>query len=214
MPKNKIDAILEKQTTRRDFLKMAAKGTATVAVGATVLSFLGGCSDSQEAMGERTGIPLPQGMLVVDNSRCIGCGRCEVACTLQNQGEVIPSVSSLHIDQNLQFGENLPRLNYRYGQGIMGSGELSAGVCHQCRAPFCANACPKQAILPDKSTGARTVNKDICDGCGHCVEACPFDMMALHPQTNIASKCITCGSCVNVCPTAALSVQPWQDFVG
>ncbi len=214
MPKNMIDSLLEKQTTRRDFLKLAAKGTATVAVGATFLNLLSGCSDSNEALGERTGIPLPQGMLFVDSSRCIACGRCEVACSLQNHEEIMPYIASIHIDTNTQFGNSSPRLNYRYGPGIMGNGNITPEICHQCRAPFCANACPEQAILPNKSTGARTVDPEKCVSCGSCVQACPFGMMTLHPTTNIATKCITCGSCAGACPTAALSVVPWQDFVG
>lgn len=206
-----LDRLLEKETTRRDFLKTAAKGTAALAMGASLLSLMG-CSNEQEEKGKLTGLPLPQGMLTANTALCIGCGRCEQACSLALSSEVRPAAAAIHVDSNLQFGQNGPRLNYRYGDGVMGSGRLEANICHQCRAPLCANACPKQAILPNKETGARTVDPEKCDGCGSCVAACPWQAIHLHPATGLAVKCITCGSCIEACPTGALAVTPWADL--
>ena len=61
MSEHLLDNILEKETTRRDFLKTAAKGTAVLALGASLLSLVG-CSSPMEQKGELTGLPLPQGM--------------------------------------------------------------------------------------------------------------------------------------------------------
>lgn len=206
-----LDNILEKETTRRDFLKTAAKGTAALALGASLLSLVG-CSSPMEQKGELTGLPLPQGMLVVTPDLCIGCGRCELACSMATAQQVQPALSAVHSGSGLQFGQSGPRLNYRYGDGLMGTGKLEPVVCRQCRAPMCANVCPNQAILPDKKTGARTVDPEKCDGCGRCISACPWQAIAQNPETGIAIKCITCGSCVEACPTGALAIAEWTDL--
>ena len=211
MSDNFLEQLLEKETTRRDFLKTAAKGTAALAIGATLLSLVG-CSNRQEQKGKLTGIPLPQGLLTVNAALCIGCGRCELACSLAQFQQVQPAVSAIHSGSGLQFGQSGPKLNYRYEDGLMGSGQIEPAVCRQCRAPMCANVCPNQAILPNKKTGARTVNADRCDGCGACIAACPWHAITQHPESGVAIKCITCGSCVNACPTGALAVTDWRDM--
>lgn len=211
MSEHLLDQLLEKETTRRDFLKTAAKGTAALALGASLLTLVG-CSNQQEQKGKLTGLPLPQGMLVVTPELCIGCGRCEMACSMANGGSVQPAASALHISRGLQYGQNGPKLNYRYGDGLMGNGHIEAAVCRQCRAPLCANVCPQQAILPDKKTGTRTVDASKCDGCGSCVSACPWQAITQHPESGIAVKCITCGSCIEACPTGALAVTGWTDL--
>ena len=211
MSEHLLDQLLEKETTRRDFLKTAARGTAALAMGASLLSLMG-CGNKEEKKGKLTGIPLPQGMVTANAALCIGCGRCEQACSMALSSEMRPAAAAIHVDPNLQFGQNGPRLNYRYGEGLMGKGSMEPAVCRQCRAPLCVNVCPNQAILPDKKTGARTVNAEKCDGCGSCVEACPWQAVTQHPETGIAVKCITCGSCIEACPTGALAVTPWADL--
>ena len=209
---NLVQRFLDKETTRREFLQMAAKGAATLAVGATLLNLVG-CSPSlAEQQGQKTGLPLPQGMLVADSSLCTGCGRCELACSLTRSGSAQPYIAGIKADRGYQFGQDGPKLNYRYQPGTLGSGELSPQTCRQCRAPFCANVCPKGAILPDPETGARRVDAELCDGCGTCAAACPWQMIVLSPTGSKAIKCITCGACVEACPTGALSIQPWQDL--
>jgi len=206
-----LERILNKKTTRRDFLKTAAKATAALAVGATALNLLG-CTSRQERKGELTGLPLPKSMLAVDTARCTGCGRCETACSLALTGLLRPGVSGIHVQRALQFGPDGPALNYRYGPGLLGSGALAPQVCRQCRAPLCANICPQQAIRPNKHTGARTVDSKKCSGCGECVKACPWGAIVQDPESGLAVKCITCGACVEACPTGALALADWQDL--
>jgi len=48
--------------------------------------------------------------------------------------------------------------------------------CSRCYA--CVGACPPQAISKDKS-GAVVIDKNKCDLCGRCVEACLYDAMQI-----------------------------------
>ncbi len=53
-----------------------------------------------------------------------------------------------------------------------------------------------------------TVDRDVCVGCGECVNSCPADVLALVDEKSQAvnDDCIGCGTCETVCPTGAISV--------
>ena len=56
-----------------------------------------------------------------------------------------------------------------------------------------------------------------CDGCGHCVDICPSDIMhidkTLRRATNIEpNMCWECYSCVKACPQNAIDVRGYADF--
>ncbi|MGD8559323.1 MAG: adenylyl-sulfate reductase subunit beta [Gammaproteobacteria bacterium] len=56
-----------------------------------------------------------------------------------------------------------------------------------------------------------------CDGCGHCVDICPSDIMhidkTLRRAYNIEpNMCWECYSCVKACPMHAIDVRGYADF--
>ena len=53
------------------------------------------------------------------------------------------------------------------------------------------------------------VDKDKCNGCGPCVEACPVEAIKLEANlaTVDADTCIDCGVCVDECPNQALALD-------
>jgi len=57
------------------------------------------------------------------------------------------------------------------------------------------------------------VDKDLCVGCGSCVEICPFDALSL--DEGIAAvddaACMGCGVCVGQCPEGALTLRREAD---
>ncbi|NTV59045.1 MAG: 4Fe-4S ferredoxin, partial [Deltaproteobacteria bacterium] len=57
-----------------------------------------------------------QGLVVADPMKCVGCGRCELACTEFNDGKASPSLSRIKIDRNLNFGSD-GVLDWRVGKG-------------------------------------------------------------------------------------------------
>ena len=56
-----------------------------------------------------------------------------------------------------------------------------------------------------------------CDGCGHCVDICPSDIMHIDPVYRRAyniepDMCWECYSCVKACPQNAIDVRGYADF--
>ena len=56
-----------------------------------------------------------------------------------------------------------------------------------------------------------------CDGCGHCVDICPSDIMHIDPKLRRAyniepNMCWECYSCVKACPMDAIDVRGYADF--
>lgn len=60
-----------------------------------------------------------------------------------------------------------------------------------------------------KSNYISKVNKDLCKGCGLCVERCPFEAVSLiEEKASVDSdKCYGCGICAVTCPTEAISLH-------
>ncbi len=198
---------LEAELTRRGFLRLSACTLSS-------LAFLG----LGEAFGDHTPLIIldnAQGVLLADPTRCVGCQRCELACTECNDGRAQPSLARIKIARSVNFGPAGPTGGAGM-HGDWGDGLVLQGTCRQCPHPVpCATACPQTAIKQDPETGARVVDPVLCVGCRLCQQACPWDMLSFDTQTGIATKCFLChGSpkCVAACPAAALRYVPWRDL--
>jgi 2-oxoglutarate ferredoxin oxidoreductase subunit delta len=68
-----------------------------------------------------------------------------------------------------------------------------------------------------KKTTEITLNRDLCKGCGYCVEFCPrrvFKSSNVSSHRGVAppdiedkARCTACGLCVMLCPELAISVE-------
>ena len=77
-------------------------------------------------------------------------------------------------------------------------------VCLACKDHECVTACPHDALSWENWVH---LDKDRCDGCGACLDACPVDGIQLDPQTELPLICDTCEGdfqCVQWCPTEAI----------
>lgn len=192
--------------TRRRFLQMGGLSV----VGLSAL----GPWMTAEAAPPVLVLPLARGLVLADPTRCVGCRRCELACTEFNDGKVAPSMARIKVARNMNFGPRGAFLG-RDGQGTWGNGLVVQDVCRQCSDPACAAACPVQAIGVKSPTNARVVDQDKCIGCRSCVSACPFRMMAFDEEAGRATKCTLCDGrpkCVEACPAAALRSVAWREL--
>ncbi len=190
--------------TRRQFMKISGKSLVGISLSSTMLSLMG-CTQEEVDSGAVATWALPQGLLVVNSDICTGCQRCEINCTLSNDGVCSSYISRVKIQRKLNLDGN--------GNGVLSGGDnvfvYFPDTCRQCEDPACGNACPVGAITANAS-GVRIVNQDVCVGCGACVAACPWHMPTVNPDTQKSSKCIACGACVAGCPTGALSIVSWD----
>ncbi len=156
-----------------------------------------------------------QGIVVADPMSCVGCGRCELACTEFIDGKAAPTLSRIKVDRNLNFGSKNV-FSWRQGEGNWGSGLVVQDLCKQCPHPVpCANVCPEDAIVAAPSGKARVVDPNKCNGCKICLKACPWEMISFDPDSGKATKCFLCDGkpkCVEACPAESLRYVPWRDL--
>ncbi len=206
MSQDEKKGLLEKTSTRREFLKIGCKSIAGAAVSMTVLGFLG-----YSNAADVTGFPLSTGLLISDASRCTGCRRCETICTMFNDGKTDPYIARVKVGRNYNFGRDNITAAYRTNDGVFGNFMVAADTCKQCKEPACAAACPVGAIEAQEKTGTRVVNESKCVGCGACAAACPWAVITVDGETKKSKKCVLCYQCVKNCPTGSLKLIPWQE---
>ncbi|MEE8389938.1 MAG: 4Fe-4S dicluster domain-containing protein [Anaerolineae bacterium] len=127
--------------------------------------------------------------ILVREDVCSGCRACEIACVARHDGRFGTATARLRVTKIEHAGVDHPH------------------VCRLCRRAPCVAACPTEALFKNEGTGAILLRPDDCIGCSACVDACPFGMAALHPETGLALICNLCGgdpACVKRCATGAI----------
>lgn len=204
----------KKRFTRR---QVVAGGVGIGAVAAVaglvaggVLAKWGVVEDSVENGRITLGV-TPQKLIVTDRARCSGCQRCEMSCTLKNDGRSCQHIARVRIWDNYYWGSSPDT-----GEGCMGEGEgaceFTVEHCKQCADAWCVRYCPVHAIAPDPDSGARVVDPKKCIGCGMCAEACPWNMPRIDAVTGVSTKCVSCGRCAHQCPNGAIKFVDWSDI--
>ena len=137
-------------------------------------------------------------LLMIDPTRCDGCGECETACSGASPTRRAAGLSCIKI----------MKADFR--------GRLHIPTtCQQCEKPPCGSICPKGAIYRDDALNRVVVATDLCVGCKMCVSACPFGAMDFDPVHGIAFKCDLCDgdpACVKVCEANALEYVEGSDL--
>ena len=146
-------------------------------------------------------------LIVTDRARCSGCQRCELMCTLRNDGRASHQSARVQVWRNYNYGHGTGS-----GDGIFGNCEFTVEHCKQCKDAWCVAICPVHAIGADPKSGARVIDPNICIGCGMCHDACPWNMPQLDYLTGVSSKCISCGRCAQQCPNGAIRFVDWKDI--
>ncbi|MGC4091283.1 MAG: cyclic nucleotide-binding domain-containing protein [Polyangiaceae bacterium] len=182
--------------------------------GASGPSLPGERAPLEAAVLVERGIAKGREVLVIDQTRCTGCGNCIDACQRR------------HGKSRLQL------------RGIQVENYLFPSACRHCEDPACL-LCSVNGIarLP---SGEIQIIAENCIGCGSCAERCPYGSISMHAAENeargfmprlrdflagptlrrqaleaiepnrarVAVKCDLCAhhsdyACVTACPTAA-----------
>jgi len=195
--------------TRRDFLKTAAF-TAGTAVATTLPAGPARAATPAELAEEHAGDP---GMLI-DLTRCIGCGLCVTACKLQNDLEWRRGQPALGPEAELASANWTVVTTIERSRGTGGAVRYVKQQCFHCLEPACASVCWVRAL--EKSTdGPVTYTADRCIGCRYCIMACPFDIPTFQWEEvlPLVSKCSLCferlsrgeaTACAAACPVGAI----------
>jgi Fe-S-cluster-containing dehydrogenase component/formate-dependent nitrite reductase membrane component NrfD len=142
---------------------------------------------------------------VIDQTRCIGCHACTVACKEENR---VPLGTFRTWVKYVEKGE-FP--NTRRHFAVL--------RCNHCDNAPCVTICPTVALYrrPD---GIVDFDRDLCIGCKSCMQACPYDALYIDPETQTAAKCNFCAhrverrlepACVIVCPERAILTGDLDD---
>lgn len=149
-----------------------------------------------------------------DQTRCTGCGTCQVACRDWHDIPAGP-VKWMRIGYN-EKGK-YPDVSVAY----------AAIPCFHCGAPLCAAACPADAIEKRDQDGIVVVDADACLGnmdCdSKCLKACPYGAPQFGSEPGAKMhKCNFCLDrwqagrlpiCVEACPTRALDAGPIDELM-
>jgi formate dehydrogenase beta subunit len=160
--------------------------------------------------------------ILFDTTKCIACRACQVACKQWNElpGENTGNRGSYENPPDLS-SKTWVKMEFReVSQGQELSWLFVRRACMHCTDAACVKVCPTGALYHHE-LGFVAYNKELCSGCGYCVEFCPFDVprSERNALTGVAKmeKCVFCttpGSdritegyvpaCVKTCPTSAL----------
>ncbi|AGA70753.1 Fe-S-cluster-containing hydrogenase subunit [Desulfitobacterium dichloroeliminans LMG P-21439] len=159
--------------------------------------------------------------MTIDQSRCIGCHTCSVACKAQNN---VP----MGMLWNRVLTEGEVGLDCAQGEFPNLTKNWLPMACQHCENPACLKVCPVGATY--KSDDGRVlIDYDMCIGCRYCMAACPYNVRVFNwqdpvrqPDFNygdatsrpigVVEKCSMCSErtdqglepmCVVVCPAKA-----------
>lgn len=133
-----------------------------------------------------------------NQSACIGCRACQVACKDRND---ISDRTALRCVTSYETGE-FPKVGvYHF-----------AAACNHCANPACVSNCPTGAMYKSED-GSVLHDDDVCIGCKTCVNSCPYGAPQYSEEKNLVMKCDSCKAlrgvgmnpvCVDACPMRAL----------
>ena len=135
---------------------------------------------------------------IIDQTACIGCHACTVACKTEH---------------DVPLGVNRTWVKYiEQGAWPDTSRSFSVMRCNHCTDAPCVSICPTGALFR-RSDGIVDFDTSLCIGCKSCMQACPYDALYIDPDDGTAQKCNYCvhrvevglePACVVVCPEGAI----------
>ncbi|MFH0942365.1 MAG: 4Fe-4S dicluster domain-containing protein [Chloroflexota bacterium] len=163
---------------------------------------------------------------IADNEKCIGCGRCVVACKTENKVPWEPEFNRTWVERYIitekeavfvdspnggrdGFQHHPPKLDIPESEVLKGF--FVPKLCNQCDKPPCVTVCPVGATYMTED-GVVLIDQEHCIGCRYCIQSCPYGARFFLPERGVVDKCTWCyhrisqglvPACVEVCPVAA-----------
>ncbi len=144
--------------------------------------------------------------MIFDQTKCVGCSDCEIAC--QKVNKVPKGQHRLYVEDQTDLKDILNRKFMRIS-------------CQQCSDSPCTHVCPTNACHRDSITDIVTMHVDDCIGCKYCIVACPYDVRFINDETKAAENCDFCKhtnlaqgkepACVEACKYDALVFGDFND---
>jgi anaerobic dimethyl sulfoxide reductase subunit B (iron-sulfur subunit) len=141
-----------------------------------------------------------------DQSRCMGCHDCAVACKCWH-GLPAGPLKYLKI--------------YEYEKGRFPDIRVHFQwvPCYHCEEPACVSHCPTGAMYKEANYGAVLIDSEKCVGCRSCYDVCPYGAPVFESDEAgmKAQKCTLCSDrlelgekpiCVLTCSSRALDFGP------
>lgn len=178
-------AVLNSRITRRNMLKPLLTSPALLI-----------SNSSEHVYGSNESTTLCMVILV---DKCISCGACVVACTLDN---------TKYIGKTVSLGS---RTNF-YFIDVKGKKIPYHKICMHCEELVCTYVCPTGATY--KTEEGLVVDYSKCINCRYCIFECPSEpnVRYVNEELGAVDKCTWCyhrivkglkPACVEACPTNA-----------
>jgi Fe-S-cluster-containing dehydrogenase component len=151
---------------------------------------------------------------ICDNEKCIGCGRCVVACKLENKVPWEPEYNRTWVERYTiteggeifvdspnggRDGFEAEYQNSKYQNLRVWKSFFVPKLCNQCDNPPCVTVCPVGATYMTED-GVVLIDQKHCIGCAYCIQACPYGARFMLPdsstahfgQARVVDKCTWC----------------------
>ena len=138
---------------RREFLKFGLIGLAVAATGPQLIASATKKKASSSGSDEES---AHSWAMVIDQSKCVGCGHCTLACQASN--DIPPEMTWVRMVETGKVGEKDTFLPV---------------PCMHCADAPCTHVCPVGATY-QRSDGIIMMDYDRCIGCRYCEVSCPY----------------------------------------
>jgi len=137
---------------------------------------------------------LAQKGFYYDQTTCIGCKGCQVACKDKNDSAIGVIYRRVYDVETGKF-PNPRRLHFSIS-------------CNHCEEPKCVANCPTGALEKRKEDGIVIHHYDKCIGCRLCTWSCPYGAPQYREEEGKVGKCDMCAdllakgenpACVDAC---------------
>lgn len=163
--------------------------------------------------------------VLVDLTKCFGCGACTVACKLWNK-KAYDEAHKPTVGEKAQLCDinwtvvSKHTVNDSSGHPVW---RFAKKQCLHCNEPACASSCLVGALRKTED-GPVAYHPDLCVGCRYCMVACPFSIPKYEWGRSFpeVSKCQMCSSrianneapaCVSVCSNGVMKFGDREELL-